>query len=368
MSQCLTRLRTVRHRIVGVLAVARLLAVAHLMRFSENKLGLSLVYHRLALTHGHRSVDLVPALGIGSFERHLWVVRRAFAPVHASELPAAVRNRRRGQRIPLAVTFDDDLGSHVRLARPALVTRGVTATFFVCRTDGYRFWWELLQDAVDQGLVERALGGETVPEAVRAAWTEAPGSIHHVAAAIQALAPSVRDAVAARLKAVLASAGVVGEPSLGAEDLRALSAAGFEVGFHTRRHDFLPSLDATAMSAALRDGHRELCELTDQRVRVFAYPHGGVDEKVAEATDAAGFHAAFTTEAGVIGSDHDPMRLPRLECLGPVGDLAKMLSRHLTAHTAGRRRREEFTHPNSVAGDAALLIRAKRFTRLRRPG
>ena len=51
--------------------------------------------------------------------------------VRAEDLPAMVAARRRWHRFPVAITFDDDLASHVRLALPALTRLGVQATFFL---------------------------------------------------------------------------------------------------------------------------------------------------------------------------------------------------------------------------------------------
>lgn len=341
--------RGLGRRLSGVGAIVRLLAFAHRARWSDRRIGVSLMYHRLGPAQGHRSVDLVPSLAVATFARHMTIVRLGFAPVPASELLPAVRQRRRGQRLPLAVTFDDDLASHADTAAPVLSRRRIPATFFLCGVDGRRFWWELLQATVDHGLAQPALADPVVPESVRSAWDGAPTDIHRVAAALAELEPDARDAVAAHLERVLAEAGVTLDPALSTEQRRDLCAAGFEIGFHTSRHDSLPALDAAALRRALRDGREALCALTTQPVATLAYPHGACSEAVARAAAAAGFSAAFTTEPKAIGSDDDPMRLGRVECLGPVGDLARLLSAELRAEAGATRRRRQLARARRSA-------------------
>ena len=48
------------------------------------------------------------------------------------------------------------------------------------------------------------------------------------------------------------------DAGLRAEDVRTLADAGFEVGFHTLRHDPLPQLDDEALRRAMVDGRAEL--------------------------------------------------------------------------------------------------------------
>jgi len=333
----MTRRAVLRDRADDIVRVLELLLRAQIARWSRRCIGLSLVYHKLGPQPGDRRRELVPALAGRTFERHMRIVALAFTPVPASALLAAVRDRRWGQRVPIAVTFDDDLGSHLRIAVPVLDRCKVPATFFLCgRADAPTFWWESLQAAVDRGLSAGVLAGPAVPRAVAEAWTGQPESIHAVARALLEVSAAVRDAVSAQLKdAVTAAGGWERDAPLTASEMAAIAAAGFEIGFHTARHDFLPGLDADALRAALTAGHAELRQLTGQPVSTLAYPHGGVTAAVATATRAAGFAAAFTTARDAVVADQNPMTLGRLECLGSIGELARILSRPLRASPAG---------------------------------
>lgn len=335
----MTHRAALRDHMDDVVRVLRLLLRTQLARFSRRRIGLSLVYHRVGPDPGHRGRELVPALGTRTFERHMRIVKLAFAPVPASALVDAVRDRRWGQRVPMAVTFDDDLGSHARIAVPALSRRKVPATFFLCgRVDGPTFWWDALQAAVDRGRIADILARADVPRSVAEAWTGRPESIHAVARALLDVAPPVRDAVSAQLEAAVTAAGVWDrDPPLTAAEMAMIAEAGFEIGFHTARHDFLPGLDTAALAAAVTDGHAGLRQLTGQPVSTLAYPHGGVNPAVAAATRAAGFTAAFTTAGEPVLAGQDTMTLGRLECLGSIGELAGILSRRLSASPVAAR-------------------------------
>jgi peptidoglycan/xylan/chitin deacetylase (PgdA/CDA1 family) len=85
-----------------------------------------------------------------------------------------------------------------------------------------------------------------------------------------------------------------------------------EVGFHTLRHDSLPSLDDDSLKRALVAGRSELDGLAGQRLKVVAYPHGHFDGRVAAAAKAAGFDYGYTTRVEPVRPDSDPLQLGRL--------------------------------------------------------
>jgi peptidoglycan/xylan/chitin deacetylase (PgdA/CDA1 family) len=226
--------------------------------------------------------------------------------VPAAELLKATAERRRGDRFPVAITFDDDLASHRRVAMPVLSRLRLPATFFVSGaglSGPHSFWWERLQSAVDAG----APVAELLPTPVAAGV--APG-IHDLASAIGALPPGERDAVAERLGAWGTDHG---QATLGEHDVRQLAGAGFEIGSHTLRHDFLPGLDDAALARAMADGRDRLAAIAGRELRTIAYPHGAADRRVAAAARAAGYTTGFTTLPVAVLSGDDPLLLGRLE-------------------------------------------------------
>ena len=235
----------------------------------------------------------MPAYGSRLFERHVRHLRACYRLVPASELLNAARERRRGQRYPVSITFDDDHESHVRVAVPILQRLGVPATFFLSGAsldEPSRFWWELLQEAVDRGV------------------HEAPGGIHAAAAEVQRLAPVDRDAFASRLRSQLGPDQ--GAPGMPAEEIRALAQSGCEVGFHTRRHDVLPMLDDDALAGAVRDGRARLEEVVGEPLRTISYPHGQADERVGAAARGR-LRVGFTTAPWPVRRETDPMLIGR---------------------------------------------------------
>jgi peptidoglycan/xylan/chitin deacetylase (PgdA/CDA1 family) len=238
--------------------------------------------------------ELVPALGASLFEVQMLHLARHYRPVRASELLEAVAERPRGERFPVAVTFDDDDPRHVAVVLPILERVGILATFFLNRA-GRRFWWEQLQQIWDRGVdPSEALG--LTPSAPAGD----PRRLHELSETIQALRPE------RRLLAVEALARLAGEddPStlMTAEAVAEIERSGHELGFHTSRHEPLTTLADADLEA----------ELSHSGVPVIAYPYGKVDDRVAAAARAAGFTHGYTTDARAVFATSDPLRLGRL--------------------------------------------------------
>jgi peptidoglycan/xylan/chitin deacetylase (PgdA/CDA1 family) len=283
------------------------------LRLSRRRIGGAVMYHGLAERTGDRARELVPPHAIGLFEAQLRHLRAHFRLVPASELLAAARERRRGKRLPVAVTFDDDLPSHARAAMPTLRRLGAPATFFVsgASPDGpHRFWWQVVQAAFDRG------EGRTVRRLVEERCGRLPGDdaaplIRRLAAAIEGLPPADREAVIGQLEPL--AGPPPRETGMPEKDVRVLAENGFEIGFHTLRHDRLTSLDEDDLSRALRDGLDRLEATLASRPALVSYPHGRADARVAAAAREAGFRCGFTSRPEAVTSDSDPLLLGRVE-------------------------------------------------------
>jgi peptidoglycan/xylan/chitin deacetylase (PgdA/CDA1 family) len=303
-------------RLRNALAVGWSLTQAHAARLSRRKVGLSLLYHRVDNPAGDPRRELDPALHTDLFERQIRYVKHAYRPVRAAELVDAIESRRWCQRIPLAVTFDDDRGSHLRVAAPVLSRHGVTATFFLSGTPGPPSgnWWDNLQALIESGAADEVLADPSVPRTVASSWSGEQGDVHRIAEAIKLLSPAQRRDLSARLAAVLADRGYpVNRDTLGIPAIRELATAGFEIGFHTINHEYLPSVDRSQLTAEVTAGRPELEAALGRPIVTFAYPHGGYDSEVTTAVSAAGYQAAFTTRWEMVSSGSDPMTLGRVE-------------------------------------------------------
>lgn len=248
--------------------------------------------------------ELVPAMATTTFERQVRHLRRHYRIVRASEFWAAVGDRRRGERFPVALTFDDDLRCHVGVVLPILERHGARATFFLtgASLEGPRsFWWERLERALELRVPNlAALVG--MRDTGRATAGE-------LGAHVRQLDAEARAAVDARL------ADVAGEdPSdagLRATDVRRLVEAGMEIGFHTLRHDNLVLQPDDALARAMTEGRQALEDVAGTSLETICYPYGYVDERVADAARAARFIAGFTMDPAP-APDGDPLRTGRL--------------------------------------------------------
>jgi peptidoglycan/xylan/chitin deacetylase (PgdA/CDA1 family) len=300
---------------------------------SARRLGLVLLFHRVAERDGDPRRELVPAVGVERFQQQLRWTRRLFRPVAAEDILAATRSRRRWRRIPLAITFDDECPTHTTLALPVLRAEGLKATFFLtgAQLDGPSpFWWESLQAAADAG---KPTSGILVGNDI----------FEQAATATEAL-PAERDALASALAALAPAAQA---PSMSADDIRQL-AAEQDIGFHTLRHDRLDRLTAAQLSAALVDGRERLEQLVGRPLSLLAYPHGAAGAREARAAEQAGFSLAFTTRWTPCEPDSEPFLIGRIEP-GPVS-LSGFL--RVLAATLGHRGAERASR-----ADAARLRR-----------
>jgi len=322
------------------LAVLRLIA-----RSSARRVGVVLVYHRVGGPGGDEDVEILPAVSSMEFARQLRDLRRKYDVVPAHDILDAVRARRRGARFPVAITFDDDLRSHVEFALPAVTAEGLPATFFLGGASLHRpnpFWWEDLQIAIDEMLVTPDALRPISEAGVQDALERSPRAILEIATEIVRLPSADRSAVADTLRAAVGSPAT--DSGLRVQGIRSLADAGCTIGFHTRAHHPLPSLEQPALAESFREGLGELTEAAGQSIEIVAYPHGKADDRVAAAARDAGFALGFTTARGVVRAETDPMRVPRT-----VADLsADALAARLARAFARRETRAEIRVADSV--------------------
>jgi peptidoglycan/xylan/chitin deacetylase (PgdA/CDA1 family) len=314
-----------RLREAGQLLAAFVLG--RLARLSSSRSGIVVVYHRVGGTTGDQNVEILPAVGSDVFVRQLDHLRRRYRVVPASEILEAARARRRWQRFPVAITFDDDLTSHAQTAAPAVQRAGLSGTFFLTGSslDGpHAFWWEDLQRGIDDGLIDAAGIPHAREQDLRAALKRSPRAILEVAGQIVRLEPAQKREVTDALRAAV---GPPVENGLRGRDVQTLVQTGSTVGFHTLGHDVLPALSDSELEQALREGVEALTAVAGNRLDLIAYPHGKADVRVAEAARAAGFVRGFTTARGLVTADTNPLLIPRTVPDLSAGGLALRLAR-----------------------------------------
>jgi peptidoglycan/xylan/chitin deacetylase (PgdA/CDA1 family) len=154
----------------------------------------------------------------------------------------------------IVLTFDDGFADTVNAAAPLLADRGLTATVFC---------------------VSGHVGGMND-------WSSQP-------------------AAAPRLP--LADAGA----------LRALVAAGWEIGAHGVAHRPLGEASAGEVRAELASSREALEKATGAAVTSFAWPYGSVPRDPYGVLAETGYAAAFTTRVAAIAADTHPLSIPRVD-------------------------------------------------------
>jgi peptidoglycan/xylan/chitin deacetylase (PgdA/CDA1 family) len=92
------------------------------------------------------------------------------------------------------------------------------------------------------------------------------------------------------------------------DQVRALRAAGWEIGSHTVTHARLPELGHAAVVRELAESQEKCAAELGVPCRTLAYPYGAQDSRVRAAAREAGYHAA----AGVRPGRFDPFCWPRI--------------------------------------------------------
>lgn len=306
-------------------------ALCTLARLSRRQVGVALLYHSIADTGRSRADELVPATRPELFARQLALLRRRFEVVPAAQLQAAVAGRRRGGRIPVAVTFDDDDHTHPAVAAPLLRDAGLTATFFVnaeSLDEPRPLWWQQLQRAWDEQLIDSDL-----IELAGAQAGSAP-DLDGIGTAVTRLRPERREALRGTLRERLGDDPALN--GLNRDELKALADAGFELGCHTRGHDYLPLLTGEELAGSVAGGRDDIEAITGRPPVSFAYPSGGWDAAARDAVTAAGFRFAFIADGGVVRPETDPLALPRIPPpTRHAAELSLEIGRALWARTGG---------------------------------
>ena len=289
-------------------SLARGLNLRH--RAAGRRRALAIAYHGIGETNDPGPLDL--NLGVERFDQQVRYLKEHYKLVRASELLPAARARRRGGRIPVAITFDDDLHSHLALAKPVLDRIGAPGTFFLCGSSLDRpltFWWDRLERAVAARLTDEAECAISSPPG-RAGSQPVRGGCGRSRPTSSSSTRRPRRpvrALEARLGPDPETAG------LRHDDVRALSSGGrHEIGFHTHSHYNLTILDDAQLAAELTEGRAEVMAAAGQPVTSIAYPGGRWNHRVLAAAREAGFELGLTCDPIPTFPDSDPIHVGRL--------------------------------------------------------
>jgi peptidoglycan/xylan/chitin deacetylase (PgdA/CDA1 family) len=107
-----------------------------------------------------------------------------------------------------------------------------------------------------------------------------------------------------------------GDALLAADGVRALHAAGIEIGAHGATHRALPELSDAELDAEVAGSKAALEAVTGAPVASFCYPYGAFDDRSVAAVRAAGYRAATVIRGGIVPDLSDPYRLKRVAVRG----------------------------------------------------
>jgi peptidoglycan/xylan/chitin deacetylase (PgdA/CDA1 family) len=116
-------------------------------------------------------------------------------------------------------------------------------------------------------------------------------------------------------------------PLLNMEEIRDMQRRGVSFHSHTCSHASLPTLDDIQLANQLSGSRGALTALLGHDVQYLAYPFGHVDERVENATRAAGYRAAFSTQPGFNRRDVNRFSIRRIDVFGT--DTPTMLLRKI---------------------------------------
>jgi peptidoglycan/xylan/chitin deacetylase (PgdA/CDA1 family) len=107
-----------------------------------------------------------------------------------------------------------------------------------------------------------------------------------------------------------------GDALLSAGGVRALHAAGIEIGSHGVTHRALPGLSDADLLAEVAGSKAALEAVIGAPVVSFCYPYGAFDDRSVEAVRAAGYRAATVIRGGIPPDLSDPFRIKRVAVRG----------------------------------------------------
>ena len=289
------------------------LAVQGFSRVTGPRLSI-LIFHRVLATPDR----LFPAeMDAARFDRLMALVARIFTVLPLAD---AVQSLRQGN-LPanaLSITFDDGYADNFDIALPILKRHGLSACFFIATgfLDGGRMFNDSVIECVRASPLQRLdlaeFGLGQVDLQTPAQRTQAIGRILPL---IKYLGQDERQAALLRLQRQCRPPGLPDNLMMSRAQVRALHAAGMEIGAHTVSHPILELADDAQAEAEIRDSRSLLEGLLDRPVSLFAYPNGqpGRDysHRHAAIVKRQGFAAAVSTAAGVARPGDDCYQLPR---------------------------------------------------------
>ena len=294
-----------------------------------------------------------------SFECQINIFSKWLQPIDDAELLNWLNRKNDLKRDGLLVTFDDGYKNNQAVAGPILKQHGVAGLIFIPTdfiTTRKIFWWTRISNLLRniepiawKKLAEHALPSailEVIADENLDSWTSRKRARRRLAFWINR--QDNAESALAKIESAFGTSQVETTPEhmelLEWDDLREMQDDGFCFGSHTHTHPRLTKLNNQTLDKELLTGREELFNRLQRWPLSLAYPAGDFDERVAIHAQTIGFQMAFTTRTGIIHSQTDRMKLPRiyLNCSKPheiyfslaIINLAKYLPKSLEGRLA----------------------------------
>lgn len=129
----------------------------------------------------------------------------------------------------------------------------------------------------------------------------------------------------------------VRKPLMNKAQLSTWLAEGHEIGSHTITHPHLNTLAREVAEFEITASKGSLEEMLDIDIQHFCYPYGDYNAETVELLRTAGYQSAVTTQRGLVDSQHDWLRLPRVSINGNKGLLRFALKAATSYAALGQR-------------------------------
>jgi peptidoglycan/xylan/chitin deacetylase (PgdA/CDA1 family) len=96
------------------------------------------------------------------------------------------------------------------------------------------------------------------------------------------------------------------------KQIRELKKDGWEIGYHSKTHPDLRTLDENALYEEVIRSKKGIEKYLGFEIKYFAYPYGLFNKKVIDATKKAGYEYAFTADGGRFNHKKSPYKISRV--------------------------------------------------------
>lgn len=295
-----------------------------LIKEKHTQSSLVLMYHRVI------NIDIDPwdlAVSPKNFEEHLQVLKE-YNVVQLNELELLSNRKNHLPKKAIAITFDDGYMDNYVNAKPLLETYHMPACFFIATESiekQQEYWWDALERICLQTTPLPKNLTLTHPEI--ATWRIGTHDLNDIDAfsplvlyyklceLMKKMPTKEQNAFIEDLKAWSSNTNDrVSYLTMQKQDLLDLKSNPlFTIGAHTVTHPYLPNFSYAYQKNEIVESVKFLEDLTRDRIKYLAYPHGGHNERTLDILSKLHLKLAFTTNHGHFNRHSHRYAIPRLQ-------------------------------------------------------